>query len=152
MSRTAFTVPITGTIVLDGDYMTVTISESIVTLRIEGSVARVRMKLNLGPGRTLFDLVLEAARDFVERYRRTEFSAADLYRLAREKHSELHLRRDSWGAHVAGSAPNHPSYNRFTARRSYFRYLGKGKYRFDETLALLGHDEKRVRQLPKIDA
>jgi hypothetical protein len=144
MSRTAFTVPITGTIVIDGDYMTITISESIVTLRIEGSEARVRMKLHLGPGRTMFDLVLEAARDFVDKYGIAEFSAADLYRLAREKHPELHLRRDSWGAHVAGSAPNHPSYTRFTAQRSYFRYLGKGKYRFDETLTQLGSHEKRA--------
>jgi len=137
MSRTAFTVPITGTVVIDGDYMTVTISESIVTLRIEGSQARVRMKLNLGLGRTMFDLVIEAAKAFVDKYGTGEFSAADLYRLAREKHPELHLRRDSWGAHVAGSAPNHPSYIRYTARRSYFRYLGKGKYCFDETPAHL---------------
>lgn len=40
-------------------------------------------RLKLDDGRTLFDLVLDAARTFINTFRQEEFSAADLYHIAK---------------------------------------------------------------------
>jgi len=135
MAEAIFTIPVTGTIGIEGDSITIRIRESILTIKIEeGKGAEAQKRLKLEPGQTLFDIVLNAARTFIQETGENEFSAADLYHIALYRYPEFNLRRNSWGSHVVSSASNHPSYHHYTARRRYFRYLGKGKYSLDQSL------------------
>jgi len=128
MSEPTSDIPVSTIISTEGNSLILRVGEYRLTLRIAGPEAKPSGRLQLGPGRTLFDLVLEAARAFVNETRESEFSAADLYHVAAEKHPELNLRRNSWNAHVMSSSPNHPSYRHYTSHRGYFRYLGRGQY------------------------
>jgi hypothetical protein len=130
MAEVAFSIPVTGTIQIEGNYLTVRIRESTITLKLEPE-EKVQTKITLEKGKTLFDVVLESARTYIEETGSSEFTAAEIFHLTRGRYPELNLRRNSWGAHVISSAPNHPSYHHYTARRRYFRYLGKGKYSLD---------------------
>jgi len=134
MGEAIFTIPVTGTIHIQGDSLTIKIMESVLTIRIEGMNTETQKRLHLERGKTLFDLVFDAAQTYVEDTGANEFSAADLYHIAINKHSDLNLRRNSWGSHIVSCAPNHPSYHHHTARRRYFRYLGKGKYSLEPSL------------------
>ena len=108
-------------------------SETMTTMKLEMQEEAQR-KLALEHGRTLFDIVLDAARSFVEETGTNEFSAAELFHMARDKHPELNLKRNSWGSHVISCAPNHPSYHHYTSQRRYFRYSGRGSYSLDYSL------------------
>ncbi len=133
MRQVAFSIPVTGTIWIDGDSLTITVNETTTTTRLEPE-EKAAKRLVLEPGTTLFDIMLETARSFVQEMGTNEFSGAELYHTALEKYPELNLKRNSWGAHMISCAPNHPSYRHSTARRSYFRYLGDGRYSLDESL------------------
>lgn len=134
MAEATFTFPVTGTIHIDGDSLTIRVHEYVATVKIQGIEAETPKRLQLEKGRTLFDIVLDAARAYIEEHGTNEFSAADLYHIAFDKYPDLNLRRNSWGSHVVSSAPNHPSYRHYTSKRKYFRYLGKGKYSLDPSL------------------
>jgi len=113
---------------IEGNTLTVKLGDYILSLKIEGPEPRLSGRLKLEGGQTMFDLVLDAARTLVRDSGRNEFSSADLYHIAAEKHPDLNLRKNSWYAHVMSSATNHPSYRHYTSHRDYFRYLGEGKY------------------------
>ena len=136
MSEAIFTIPVSGTINIQGDSVTLRVRESTLTIKIEGKVPEPGKRLRLESGKTLFDLVLDAAKTLIEDVGVSEFSAADLYHVAVDKYPELNLRRNSWGSHVVSSAPNHPSYGHYTSHRKYFRYLGRGKYSLEPNLIL----------------
>ena len=119
---------------VEGNTLTVRVGEYVLSLKIEGPEVKPGGRLQLEPGRTLFDLVLDAARVFIDTFREKEFTAADLYHVAREQHPELDIRRNSWNSHVMSSSPNHPSYKHYTSHRSYFRYHGEGKYSLETSL------------------
>ena len=134
MAEAIFSIPITGTIDIQGETLTIRVNESVLTIKIDGKGTGGPKRLKLEAGRTLFDVVLDAARTTVRDLKMSEFTAADLYHLAVDMHPDLKLKSNSWSAHVVSSAPNHPSYRHYTARRNYFRYLGKGKYSLDPNL------------------
>jgi len=126
--------PDNGIIRVEGNTLTLNIGKYVLTLKIETRQPKSSGRLKLGAGRTMFDLVLDAARTFVGNSGEKEFSAADLYHVARERHPELGIRRNSWNSHVMSSAPNHPSYRHYTSHRDYFRYHGGGKYSLEPGL------------------
>lgn len=130
-------IPVKVTLSASGGYLKVRVQSSVVLVKME-EIGASGERLKLESGRTLFDLVLEAARTFVVEFNVREFTAADLYHVAVEKHPELNLRQNTWASHVVGSAPNHPSYGHHTAHRKYFRYLGRGKYSLDPTIGVSG--------------
>ncbi len=117
-----------------GNTLTLRLGDYVLSLKIEGPEIKPGGRLQLGPGRTLFDLVLDAARIFINTSGEKEFSAADLYHIARERHPELDIRRNSWNSHVMSSAPTHSSYKHYTSHRNYFRYHGRGKYSLETSL------------------
>ena len=119
---------------IERNMLILTVGEYRLTLKIEGPEVKPSGRLQLEAGQTLFDLVLEAAQTFIKDIEQREFSAADLYHIAREKHPDLDLRRNSWNSHVMSSAPNHPSYRHYTSHRNYFRYHGRGKYSLEPDL------------------
>src|SRR4030042_2600357 len=135
MTETNTTIPISEVIRIEGNTITVKVGEYVLSLKIQGPEVKPGGRLRLGAGRTMFDLVLDAAKTFVNTSgENKEFSAADLYHIVRERHPELDIRRNSWSSHVMSSAPNHPSYRHYTSHRNYFRYLGEGKYSLEPGL------------------
>ena len=117
-----------NTLQIDGNTLKITLGNYVLSLKIEPRNETSGGRIKLGPGRTLFDLVEEAARAFVADTGRREFGAADIYHLAQDLHPDLNLRRNTWYAHVVASAPEHPSHKYHTSKRDFLRYHGRGKY------------------------
>ena len=134
MAKSASTIAVNDVIHIEGNALTLRVGEYVLSLRIEGPEVKPSGRLQLGKGQTMFDLVLDAARTFAKDTEGNEFNAAVLYHIAKEKHPDLDLRRNSWNSHVMSSAPNHPSYRHYTSHRRYFRYLGRGKYSLEPGL------------------
>jgi len=128
MSEVAFSIPVTGTIRIQGDSLVIKINESAITMKLD-MADEVGGKLKLERGRTLFDIVLDTAKSWVAESGTSQFTAAQLYHTALDRYPELNLKRNSWGGHVIACAPDHPSYRNYTSKRSYFTYMGKGLYR-----------------------
>ena len=128
MSEAAFSIPVTGTIRIQGNSLVIKINESTITMKLD-MANEVGGKLKLERGKTLFDIVLDTAKNWVEGVATSQFTAAQLYHEALDRYPELNLKRNSWGAHVIACAPDHPSYKNYTSKRSYFTYMGKGLYR-----------------------
>jgi len=127
-------IPFSDIIRTEGNSLTLRVGEYLLTLKIEGPEVKPAGRLQMEKGQTMFDLLLEAAKDFVSDIGENEFTAAALYHIAGEKHPDLDIRRNSWNSHVMSSAPNHPSYRHYTSHRNYFRYLGEGKYSLEPNL------------------
>ncbi len=128
MSESAYNIPITDIIRTEGNSLILKVGEFLLTLKIEGPEPKTSGRLRLGQGRTMFDLVLNAAMTFIKETGEREFSAANLYHIAVARQQELGFRRNNRNSHVVSSAPNHQSYKHYTSHRDYFRYLGSGKY------------------------
>jgi len=137
MAESNSAIPVSDIIRTEGNSLTVKVGEYLLTLKIEGPEPKPSGRLKLEHGRTMFDLVLDAAKTFVTDFGENEFTAAALYHITREKHPDLEIKRNSWNSHVMSSSPNHPSYRHYTSHRSYFRYLGRGKYSLEPGLISL---------------
>ncbi len=130
MSEVAFSIPVIGTIRIQGDSLVIKINEATVAMKMD-MTDEVGGKLKLERGKTLFDIVLDTAKTWVATSGTSQFTAAQLYHEALDRYPELNLKRNSWGAHVISSAPDHPSYKNYTSKRNYFTYMGKGLYRLN---------------------
>ena len=130
MSEVAFSIPVTGTIRIQGNSLVIKINESAITMKLD-MADELGGKLKLERGKTLFSIVLDIARSWVAESGTSQFTAAQLYHTALDKYPELNLKRNSWGAHVIACAPDHPSYKNYTSKRNYFTYMGKGLYRLN---------------------
>ncbi len=128
MSEVAFSIPVTGTIQIQGNSLVIKITEATINLKLD-MANEIGGKLKLERGKTLFDIVLDIAKSWVSESGTSQFTAAQLYHTALDRYPELNLKRNSWGAHVISCAPDHPSYKNYTSKRSYFTYMGKGLYR-----------------------
>ncbi len=128
MPQVVFSIPVTGTIRIEDDSLTIKVSETMTTMKLEMQEEAQR-KLALEHGKTLFDIVLDTAKSWVAESGTSQFTAAQLYHTALDRYPGLNLKRNSWGAHVISCAPDHPSYRHYTSTRNYFTYMGKGLYR-----------------------
>ena len=113
---------------VDGNTLTITLGDYVLSLKIQSRQEVSAKRLKLPQGKTLYDLVLEAAREFTKDIGEQDFGAADLYHVARRLHPEIDLRQNSWSAHVVASAPEHPSSKYHLSKRNYLRYHGRGRY------------------------
>ena len=130
MSEVVFSIPVTGTIRIQGDSLVIKVNEATINMKLD-MADEVGGKLKLERGKTLFDIVLDTAKNWIEESGTSQFTAAQLYHSALDKYPELNLKRNSWGAHVISCAPDHPSYGNYTSKRNYFTYMGKGLYRLN---------------------
>ena len=136
MQDISFSIPISGAINFDGESITLTINRTETTIHIEPETPKGK-HISLEPGKTMYDLVLETARQVVkEEFEENRFTAAQLYHTALDRYPELNLKRNSWGAHVISCAPDHPSYGNYTSKRNYFTYMGNGRYRLSAHVLL----------------
>ncbi len=130
MPEVAFSIPVTGHIQIQGNSLVIKVNEATINMKLD-MADEIGGKLKLERGRTLFDIVLDTAKSWIEEAGISQFTAAQLYHSAQDRYPELNLKRNSWGAHVISSAPNHPSYRNYTSKRNYFTYMGKGLYRLN---------------------
>ncbi len=124
MQEVPFVVSLTGTARIEEGSITITVNRTSTSISFEPY--RKPERILLEKGRTLFDIVLETAQEFVKRAPENRFSAAQLYGAVLDRYPTL--KRNSWGSHIIASAANHPSQQYYGSKRDYFRYLGDGTY------------------------
>jgi hypothetical protein len=125
MQEISFSIPVSGTIKIDNNRITIIVNRAETTINFE-PIPSKEERISLGKGQTVFDIVLNTARRLVKSDFEKRFSAADLYHEALGRYPSL--KRNSWAAHVIASAPNHPSHKHYATKRDYFNYIGAGTY------------------------
>jgi len=126
MREVAFSIPISGVVRINEGRVAITVNKADTEIRFEtekGPSKRITFEL----GMTMFDIVLDAARNVIRRKGVNRFTAAELYHQSLERYPEL--KRNSFAAHVIASAPNHSSYRHYTAKRDFLYYMNRGLYR-----------------------
>ena len=128
MQDVFFTIPLTGKITFNNGSVVITVNKAETTITFESAPGK-EARISLEKGKTLFDVVLEAAREVAERSETGQFPAAELYYEALERYPNL--KRNSFNSHVIACAPNHPSYKHYASKRDYLSYTGNGLYRLN---------------------
>jgi len=128
LQELSFSIPVSGVIRIDDGSITITVNRAETVIAFE-PVAKKETRFSLGNGRTLFDIVLDTARDMIGETGTNSFSASELYHRALEEYPNL--KRNSWNSHVIACAPNHPSYKHHISRRDFFSYSQNGRYRLN---------------------
>ena len=129
MKELPFSIPVSGVIRIDGDSIAIIVNRAETSISLEGE-AEHEKRMRLEEGRTMYDVILEAAREVIRRKGFNRFSAPELYSIAREKYP--YLNRGSFTARVIACTPNHSSYKHHKSRRDYFSYIGPGLYWLNE--------------------
>ncbi len=129
MREVPFSIPISGVVRINGESITIVVNkaETIISLSPEAVPGK---RLSLEPGRTMYDIILETAREVIRRKKFNRFSAPELYVVASEEYPEL--KRNSFIARVIACTPDHSSYKHHTSKRDYFSYIGPGLYRLND--------------------
>ena len=125
MKEISFSIPVSGVVQIDEGSITITVNKAETTITFEPPLQK-EGRILLEKGKTMFDIVLDTAREFVRSNDENRFSAATLYHEAIDKYPNL--KRNSWTSHVIACAPNHTSHKHYSSRRDYLRYLGDGTY------------------------
>ena len=79
---------------------------------------------------TMYDIILELAKELVRRKATNRFTAPELYREALYKYPDL--KRNSFMTRVIACTPDHPSYKHYTSKRDYFSHIGVGMYKLND--------------------
>ena len=133
MREVPFSLPVSGTIRLNGNSVTVVVNraETSVSLWPEAEPGK---PITFGPGKTMYDVILEAAREVVRRKGVNRFSAPELYHEALDTYPAL--KRNSFTSRVIASTPDHSSYKHYASRRDYFSHIGPGLYKLNDAYRL----------------
>jgi hypothetical protein len=125
MREVPFSIPVSGVIRIDGDEVTITVNraDTVVTL---GPEVKLGGRRSIESGKSMFDIILETARDIVQREGVNRFSAPDLYHEALMTYPDL--KRNSFTSRVIASTPNHSSYKHYASKRDYFSRIAPGIY------------------------
>lgn len=131
MQEIPFSVPVSGVIKIDNGLVMVTInrSETVISFNPEPPIENIRK--TLGRGKTTFDVILEAAHEFIRRNGFNRFSVSELYDIALEKYPGL--KKGSFTSRMVASAPNHPSFKHNVSTRNFLIHMVKGIYRLEES-------------------
>lgn len=128
MQEIPFSIPVSGIIRIDSGKVTVAFKQAEVTMTVSNTVMPTT-RFHKKNGKTIFDIVLATAQKLTSSGKHI-FSAAELYEVALQDYPNL--KRNSWGAHVIASAPNHSSYKHYSSQRDYLSYMAAGKYKLNE--------------------
>jgi len=125
MREISFSVPVSGVIRIDGNVVTVIVNRAATRVLLEeGKESPQRMVFE--PGTTMFDILLESAREFLRRKPYNRFTGPDLFAIAREKYPDLKKR--SFMSRLTAATPNHPSYKHHLSKRDYLSRIAPGIY------------------------
>ena len=129
MREVPFSIPVSGIVCIDGDSVTIVVNRAETNISL-WTEAQPGKRISLEPGKTMYDIILETAREVIQRKGFNRFSAPELYSVALEKYPEL--KRNSFVSRVVASTPNHGSYQHYSSRRDYFSHIGPGLYKLND--------------------
>lgn len=129
MKEVPFSIPVSGVVRIDEDSVIIIVNKTETNISLF-PVPPSGKRISLEPGKTMFDIILEAAREVVRKKGANRFSPPELYQEAREKYPQL--RRNSFMARVIACTPNHSSYKHHVSRRDYLSYLAPGVYTLND--------------------
>lgn len=125
MKEIAFSVPVSGVIRLDGNSITVVINRaSTNVLMEEGTGSREHTVFE--PGVSMFDILLESAREYIRRKTYNRFTVSQLYEIAKERYPSLNKR--SFTTRLTAATPNHPSFKYHVSHKDFFSRVAPGIY------------------------
>jgi hypothetical protein len=125
----AFSIPVSGVVRINEDSIVIIVNQTETSVSLS-PVSTSGKRLLRQQGKTIFDLVLEAARTVVRNKGVNRFSPPELYQEALKSYPDL--KKNSFMARVIACAPNHPSYKHHSSRRDYLSYLGPGAYTLND--------------------
>ncbi len=129
MKEIPFSIPVSGVVRIDEDSVVIIVNKTETNISLS-PVPQSGKRLFQEQGKTMFDVVLEAAREVVRKKGANRFSPPELYQEAREKYPQL--RRNSFMARVIACTPNHSSHKHHVSRRDYLSYLASGVYTLND--------------------
>ncbi len=129
MKEIPFSIPVTGVIRIDEDSVIVIVNKTETSISLS-PVPPSGKRLFQEQGKTMFDVVLEAARGVVRKKGVNRFSPPELYEEALKSYPDL--RKNSFMSRVIACAPNHNSYKHHLSTRDYLSYLGPGTYTLND--------------------
>jgi len=129
MREVPFSIPVSGVIRMDGDSVTIVVNRAETNISLETDAGDGK-RISLEAGKTMYDIILETAREVIHRKGFNRFSAPELYCEALEKYPAL--KRGSFMSRIVASTPDHGSYRHYSSRRDYFSHIGPGLYRLND--------------------
>ncbi len=129
MKEIPFSIPVSGVIRIDEDSVVIIVNRTETSISLS-PVPSSGKRFFRERGKTMFDLVLEAAREVVRRKGVNRFSPPELYEEALKGYPDL--RKNSFMSRVIACAPNHNSYKHHLSTRDYLSYLGPGVYTLND--------------------
>jgi len=124
-----FSIPVSGVVRIEEDSVIIIVNKTETSISLS-PVPPSSKRLFREHGKTMFDVVLEAAREVVRRKGANRFSPPELYEEALKSYP--YLRKNSFMARIIACAPNHNSYKHHASKRDYLSYLGPGAYTLND--------------------
>jgi hypothetical protein len=125
LKEVPFSIPVSGVVRIDEDLVVIIVNKTETDISLS-PVPPSRKRLFKEPGKTMFDVVLEASREVVRKKGVNRFSPPELYQEALLKYPQL--RRNSFMSRVIACTPNHNSFKHHASTRDYLYYLAQGVY------------------------
>ncbi len=134
MKEVPFSVPVSGVVRINGDSITIIVNKAETNISLTPENQEGKHISSLEPGQTLYDVILEVAREVVRKKEFNRFSAPELYQEALVKYPEL--KRNSFITRIIACTPNHSSYKHYVSKRDYLSYIGPGLYKLNDEYRL----------------
>ena len=125
MKEIPFSIPVSGVIRINGNVITVIVNRAVTTVTLDPESESPERTV-FEPGTTMFDIILESAREYLKRKGYNRFTGLDLYAIARETYPGLNKR--SFMSRMTAATPNHTSYKHHLSHRDYFQKIAPGIY------------------------
>ena len=125
MKEIPFSIPVSGVIRINGNVITVIVNRAVTNVTLD-PVEESPERTVFEPGITMFDIILESAREYLKRKGYNRFTGIDLYTIARETYPSLNKR--SFMSRMTAATPNHTSYKHHLSHRDYFQKIAPGIY------------------------
>lgn len=138
MQEISFSIPVSGTVRIDENTNTVTITVNKAETTVTFETPPKEERVALPKGTTIFDVLLQTAQHLVGSDGQRRLTTAELYHEALRQYPQL--RRNTWAAHVIASTPSHPSYRHHSSQRDYFDFMGSGTYRLNPRYLIADSD------------
>ena len=129
MKEIPFSIPVSGVGRIEEDSVIIIVNKTETSVSLS-PVPPSSKRLFREHGKTMFDVVLEAAREVVRRKGANRFSPPELYEEALKSYP--YLRKNSFMARIIACAPNHNSYKHHASKRDYLSYLAPGVYSLND--------------------
>ncbi len=133
MKEVPFSVPVSGVVRINGNSITIIVNKAETNISLTPETQKGKY-ISLEPGQTLYDVILEVAREVVRKKGFNRFSAPELYQEALDKYPGL--KRNSFITRIIACTPNHSSYKHYVSKRNYLSHIGPGLYKLNDEYKL----------------